>query len=490
MMRTRATRRFRPRWDLLDERCMLFGYTPAQITAAYGLNAISFTSSTGAKVTGNGTGQTIALIEVYHDPNIQAAVDVFDTMYGLPAVKLDVINQAGNQVDPGWAGEESLDVEWAHAIAPDANILVVEASPGTSDASGFKAMMTAIETAVSTKGVSVVSMSFGGDEFSGESAQDPVFATAGITFIASSGDSGTVEWPSVSPDVLAVGGTTLKLSSAGAILSEVGWAGAGGGLGQNEPEPAYQKVVQSTGDRTTPDVAFDADPTTGVSAYYISPSSTTGQGEWGSVGGTSVGAPSWAGILAIINQGRVLSGQATLTGATETLPAIYELRGTDFNKTPLTPASGGGITNQAINTPNYNTQTGLGSPVGLALITDLVDAPGTSSPPPSPPSPPPTPTNPPPPVLRPPPISFPNPTPISNPLPPITYVPPSTPAPTPGPTPTTPPPAAPPKALPRKQKAQSSTKKHHAKPVLAPKPKAAPKKHAAVKTKASLHRPG
>ena len=104
MIRTRATRRFRPRWDLLDERCMLFGYTPAQITAAYGLNAISFTSSTGAKVTGDGTGQTIALIEVYHDPNIQTAVDVFDTAYGLPAVKLDIINQEPLDLRP-LAGE-------------------------------------------------------------------------------------------------------------------------------------------------------------------------------------------------------------------------------------------------------------------------------------------------------------------------------------------------------------------------------------------------
>ena len=118
MMRTRAPRRFRPRWDLLDERTMLSGYTPVQITAAYGLNAITFTSSNGTKfITGDGTGQTIALVEVYHNPNIQAELDVFDTMYGLPALKVNVVNQAGNQTDTGWAGEEALDVEWAHAIA-------------------------------------------------------------------------------------------------------------------------------------------------------------------------------------------------------------------------------------------------------------------------------------------------------------------------------------------------------------------------------------
>ena len=343
MKRTRVRRRFWPRWDLLDERTLLSGYTPAQITAAYGLNAISFTSSSGAKIAGNGMGQTIALIEVFHNPNLQAEVNFFDTTYGLPAVTLNVINQAGNQVDPGWAGEEALDVEWAHAIAPGANILVVEASPGTNDNTAFTAMVAAIETAAATTGVSVVSMSLGGDEFSGESSQDSIFAASGITFIASSGDSGTVEWPATAPNVLAVGGTTLRLGSTGNYLSEVGWAGAGGGLSVGESEPTYQKVVQSTGVRTTPDVAFVADPKTGVSAYYISPSSTNGKGEWGTVGGTSVGAPAWAGILAIINQGRVLSGQATLTGATDTLPAIYGLAATDFNKTALTSTSGGGV---------------------------------------------------------------------------------------------------------------------------------------------------
>ncbi len=97
---------------------MLNGYTPAQITAAYGLNAITFLSPTGTKVTGDGSGQTIALVEVAHDPNLQASLNTFDSTFGLPATTLDVINLAGNQTDDGWAGEESMDAEWAHAIAP------------------------------------------------------------------------------------------------------------------------------------------------------------------------------------------------------------------------------------------------------------------------------------------------------------------------------------------------------------------------------------
>src|SRR5262249_38299738 len=150
--------------------------------------------------------------------------------YGLPHLTLTVINQAGSQTDDGWSVEESLDVEWAHAIAPGANIVVVEASPGNAADQGLSALLTALQTATARPGVSAVSMSWGMDEFSKESSYDSYFTAPGITFIASSGDSGTVEWPAASPNVLAVGGTSLKASSSGAYVSETGWTGAGGGL--------------------------------------------------------------------------------------------------------------------------------------------------------------------------------------------------------------------------------------------------------------------
>ncbi len=174
--------------------------------------------------------------------------------------------------------------------SPRAKIVVVEASPGTNESSAFGDLMAAIQTASSTAGVSVVSMSFGGGEFSGEAAQDSVFTTSGVTYIASSGDEGTVEWPATSPDVLAVGGTSLEVSGSGSYQREVGWVGSGGGLSSGETEPPFQDSVQSTSTRSTPDVSFDADPSTGVAAYFIPPASTTGAGEWGTVGGTSLGA--------------------------------------------------------------------------------------------------------------------------------------------------------------------------------------------------------
>ena len=148
--------------------------------------------------------------------------------------------------------------------------------------------MTAIQTASETKGVSVVSMSLGGDEFPGETTQDAIFQTAGVTFIASSGDDGAVEWPAAATDVLAVGGTSVSINSSGVYQKEAGWAGAGGGLSTGETEPAFQDGVQSTSARSTPDVGFDAVPSTGVATFFIAPTTTNGSGQWGTVGGTSL----------------------------------------------------------------------------------------------------------------------------------------------------------------------------------------------------------
>ncbi len=448
-MRPRRRRAVRPIIDHLDDRCLLSGttgFTPAQITAAYGLNAISFKSSPGSTVTGNGAGETIALIEMYHDPNLQSDLHTFDQEYGLPDPTLTVDNLAGTQTNSSWALEESLDVEWAHAIAPAANILVVEAAPANSDLQAIQNLMAAVKTASGTAGVSVVSMSWGVNEFSGETAYDSDFTTPGITYIAASGDSGGVEYPAASPDVVAVGGTTLTLSSTGAYSSETAWIDSGGGYSRYESEPAYQESVQTTGLRSTPDVAFDANPSTGVEVYETPPAGSqfpfgspgTTQGSWQVVGGTSLGTPAWAAIIAIVDQGRAVAGQSSLTGATQTLPALYGLSSSDFHSVASSPTQpgpighfpGGGFPGGGFGWGDFggdtttttgataNTQTGLGSPNGLALVSDLVayNAAPTPTPNPTPtPSPSPTPT----------PIPIPTPTPTPSP----------TPTPTPTPTP-------------------------------------------------------
>jgi hypothetical protein len=409
-MRNRR-RGLRPHLDILDDRCLLSGYsptaqtgyTPGQITSAYGLNAITLTSSTGSTVQGNGSGETIALIEMYHDPNLKSDLKTFDAKYGLPNPSLTVVDQAGTQTDSGWALEESMDVEWAHAIAPGANILVVEAAPSNSETQELQNLLNAVNTARNTAGVAAISMSWGFNEMPNEASYDSYFATpaghTGITFIASSGDSGSVEYPSASPNVLSVGGTTLELGSSGGYGSETVWTSGGGGYSQYEPEPSYQNAVQSSGLRSTPDVAFDGDPSTGVDVYSTPPG--VKNGSWEVVGGTSLGAPSWAGIIAIADQGRALVGKGSLDGPSQTLPALYAAASSDYHTasspSPYSPYGSGfsfggfepfgalshdfsfgygfgfgsGLSGTTTTGATANTSTGLGSPKGPSIVSDL-----------------------------------------------------------------------------------------------------------------------
>ncbi len=351
-MSLRRRSRPAPSLESLDDRCLLSGLTPQQITSAYGLNAVTFNVN-GQSIHGDGSGQTIAVVVAYHDPYLTSDLNTFDATYHLAGANLSQVNLAGTQTNDGWAGEESLDVEWAHAIAPGAKIVVVEAR-----SSNLSDMLSAVNTARSISGVSVVSMSWGMSEFSGQTAYDSYFTTPaghnGVTFVSASGDSGTgsgAEWPSSSPNVLAVGGTTLAISASGTYGGESTWSGGGGGYSRFEAEAAYQRSVQTTGVQTAPDVAFDANPYTGVSVYTTAPS--TGQGTWETVGGTSLGAPAWAAIVAIADQGRAAAGLGTLDGATQTLPSLYSLPSSDFHKV------------------SSLTTTGLGSPNGSALVNGL-----------------------------------------------------------------------------------------------------------------------
>ena len=249
----------RPCLEVLESRAVLSAITPAQLTGAYGLDAVNYQVGSGS-VKGDGTGQTIAIIAVNHDANLSTELGIFDAQYGLANPALAVTNLAGSTTSSGWALEEALDVEWAHAAAPGANLVVIEAtSTNVAD------LVAAINVARDTAGVSVVSMSFGTPEFSSEASYDSLFTTpaghTGITYLASSGDSGAgVQWPASSSNVVAVGGTTLALDASGNRVGESAWAGSGGGASQYEPEPSYQTSVQASGHRSSPDVALDADP--------------------------------------------------------------------------------------------------------------------------------------------------------------------------------------------------------------------------------------
>src|SRR5262249_42224819 len=145
-----------PAIDRLADRCLPSGLTPALLTHAYGLDAIQFTSPSGALVKGDGTGETIALIEAYHDPTLAGDLHAFDQAYHLPDPPLDVVNLGGTRSTPAWSLEESLDVEWAHAIAPGATIVVVEAK-----SQSLRDLQAAVNTARNIPQVNVISMSLG-----------------------------------------------------------------------------------------------------------------------------------------------------------------------------------------------------------------------------------------------------------------------------------------------------------------------------------------
>jgi len=344
----------------------ILGYTPAQIDQAYGISSAKLSNGTIA----TGAGQTIAIIDAYNDPNIASDLSTFDSEFGLPAASLSVVSQTGSTTklpatNAGWDLEISLDVEWAHAVAPQAKILLVEAN--NDDTSN---LMDAVNYARTVAGVSVVSMSWGGSESSSQTSYDGDFTTPtghqGITFIAASGDDGSfdgVEWPASSSNVLSVGGTSLNLSSSGAYESESAWSDTTGGYSEVESELSYQSGVQTTGYRSTPDVSYDADPNTGVAVY----DSVRYEGEagWQEIGGTSEGAPQWAGIIALADQDRTASNLGTLNGTDQTLPTLYS----EFSNSTNYADSFHDVGNDG-----YSLLTGLGSPKVNVVVSDLFSA--------------------------------------------------------------------------------------------------------------------
>jgi hypothetical protein len=315
------------------------------IEQAYDLKNIVYTTG-GQTISANGAGETIAIVDAFGDPDISNDLQTFDANFGIGndnasgQFVLTVATPEGSvRTNAGWDTEQSLDVEWAHAIAPEANILLVEANSASTTA-----LTNAVVWAEQQTGVVAVSMSFGSTpEFAGETAFDPDFTTpsghAGVTFVASSGDNAMPNYPSTSPNVLAVGGTTLDVDASGNYISESPWSDGGGGVSPFEHT-------------TKPDVAYDANPSTGFLIYDSIPSD--GVSGWQVVGGTSAGAPQWTAIVALVDQGRSLRSLGSLDGPTQTIPDLYSLPTSDFNDVP-----GGGF-------------TGLGSPIGEKIISSLV----------------------------------------------------------------------------------------------------------------------
>jgi kumamolisin len=287
-----------------------FAYeTPASLACIYHLVAVVAGCNPNTFLTNpTGGSKAIGIVDAFDYPTAMADLNAFSKQFGLPAVtatNFKVLFAGGTDgcsgADPGnnagWEGEQALDIEMVHAMAPKAIIFLVEAQTNS-----FTDLMTAEDCAskkVAAAGGGEVTNSWGGSEFSGETTLDTHFTTANVVYFASTGDSAGTEWPSVSKNVVAVGGTTTsRVNTAGAtfgnFIGEAAWEEGGGGVSPFESRPAYQKLLPAGPGRHVPDVSSDANPNTGVWVYDNN--ATTGCC-WYVFGGTSVASPTWAGIV-------------------------------------------------------------------------------------------------------------------------------------------------------------------------------------------------
>ncbi len=378
------------------------GYAPDDLRAAYGVTPLIQQGYTGK-------GQTVVVIESFGDPTIQQDVSTFDQAFCLPKANVTVMSPIGttpfdntNNDMVGWAGETSLDVELIHAIAPDANIVVMTSPVSETEGTiGLPEFRQIEQYAVDHKLGNVISQSFGASEVTladsagqAELAKWTTFfqqATTqnGITFTASSGDEGatdyanldatqistvaTTSFPTDEPWVLSTGGTTLHAN--GSSARETAWNGSGGGFSKFFAEPAFQQSLPSSvqsqlsNQRGVPDVSADSDPYTGMS-FFCSVC-----GGWNVTGGTSAAAPTWAAMIAIADQ---MAGHGL--GYLNT--ALYQIAASSAGQADFRDITSGNNTYDqgGVSVPGYDAVpgwdpvTGLGSPIANKLLPDLIAA--------------------------------------------------------------------------------------------------------------------
>lgn len=370
-------------------------YTPAQIRAAYKLPAVSAAGvvSTAAARAALGAGQTIYLVDAYHNPNAFADLNNYSARLNLPTCTNVAISPTAalplaaasatagctfsvvyaaaatgrTSVAPaynaGWAAEIAMDVESAHAIAPLARIILVEATSAS-----LSALANAI-TVANAMGSGVVSMSFGAGEGSWTTSVDSLFQGKGMQYTASTGDSGAaVNWPAVSTKVLATGGTSLSFN--GSTRTETVWSGTGGGTSAYTAVPAYQAALSKTiTKRRVADVSSDSDPYTGQYVGITVPGSAFG---FMSGGGTSIAAPEWAALLAIASAQRALVNLPVLTSVQNALYLNVLPNANSYAQAFLDVTKGAnGSCASCTATTGYDASTGLGSPNGGSLLALL-----------------------------------------------------------------------------------------------------------------------
>ncbi len=346
------------------------GYTPAQIAQAYDVTPLAQRGVRGQR-------QTIAFIEV--DGIDLNDLAYFDRAFGLPSARPDIYVPRGTTqaLPPG--PETTLDIEWAHALAPAAGLQIYEVTQ-VGDFQNYSGQLAAMVEAALGNGATDISMSLRG---TGSILCSTLFAAVhlhgafqdavakGVTVFAASGDYayhpcqssrriGTV-YPASDPDVTAVGGTALSLARGGGYGGETTWSGSGGGYSIDFRRPSYQRGPGAFDARyrSVPDVAFDAAETTGVAVRF--------NGQWVTVGGTSVGAPCWAALWALAEQYHEARTGKPLGWAN---PLLYGLANSPQRNRVYHDITTGNDGHWQAG-PGWDRVTGWGSPDAAALVTAL-----------------------------------------------------------------------------------------------------------------------
>ncbi|MFI8232362.1 peptidase S8 [Streptomyces sp. NPDC085900] len=334
------------------------GYGPTNLQSAYGLTSAAAS---------NGSGETIAIVDAYNDPNAESDLATYRSYYGLSACTtangcFKKVSQTGSTTslpssDAGWSEEISLDLDMASAVCPNCNILLVEATSATMANLG-KAVNEAV-----TLGAKYVSNSYGGSESSSDTSYDSsYFNHPGVAITVSAGDSGYgAEYPAASRYVTSVGGTALKTSSTTRGWTETVWKtssteGTGSGCSSYDTKPSWQTDTGCS-KRTISDVSAVADPATGVSVYD-SYGVTAG---WYTFGGTSASAPIIAAVYA-------LAGTPSSSSYPASFP--YTKAGTSALN-DVTSGNNGSCSTTYLCTAQtgYDGPTGWGTPEGVSAFT-------------------------------------------------------------------------------------------------------------------------
>jgi subtilase family serine protease len=355
------------------------GENPDSMRSAYGIPA------------GGGSG-VIAIVDAFHYPEADSDLSTFSTTFKLPPCRENTDDEtkgclqkypqtaahkedvSGVPINCGWAGEAALDLQWAHAIAPKAKLIFVQAKSDSLD--DLIAAVTTATDAVKAAGGGQISMSWIGSESNDEINSDKVFES-GLLYFASSGDvGGFVGYPAASPRVESVGGTGLLRDATGKLVTEYGWTGSGGGQSSFESLPSYQHNVEHIKGthRNIPDTAADADPNTGAAVYVTTPVSTCVdkpssdqyQPGWQVVGGTSLATPIIAAATNVAGRHR--------TNVSAELTALYANRSDSKRIRDITVMNGTAGGNAIA--VGYDNVTGIGSPASTDFDAPIAGSPG------------------------------------------------------------------------------------------------------------------